>query len=109
MADPTEEGKAISVVWEVPSDFPTHYATHLVVQHTEDDFTVTFWDLRPPVLIGTPEEKRQQVEAIKGVRATTVARIILSPRRMREFAQVMQDNLKTFDETVGAQAKDAKR
>ena len=100
MADPADDGKAVPIVWEVPPGFPSQYATHLVVQHTEEDFTITFWDLRPPILMGTPDEKRQQVEALKAVRPDALARIVVSPRRMREFTQVMQDNLKTFDAKV---------
>lgn len=100
MADPEDKAEpGIRVVWEVPPGFPTLYSTHLVVQHGEEDFTITFWDLRPPVLMGSLEEKQQQVWALKEVRPTALARIVVSPSRMRQFTQVMRDNLKTFDET----------
>lgn len=99
MAEPKEEGEGVRVVWEVPSGFPSHYSTHLVVQHSEDDFTLTFWDMRPPVLIGTMEDKQKQLQALKEIRPTPVARIILSPSKMRQVSQVIQDNLKTFAET----------
>lgn len=110
MADPDNKAElGIRVVWEVPSGFPTHYSTHVVVQHGEDDFTITFWDLRPPLLMGSLEEKQQQAQALKEIRPTALARIIVSPHRMRQFTQVMQDNLKTFDETYGGAAtKEAK-
>jgi hypothetical protein len=99
MADQSDDAKVVPVIWEVPAGVPTHYSTNLVVQHTDEDFTITFWDVRPPVLIGTREEKRKQVEALKEIRPTALVRIILSPSKMREFTQVMQDNLKTFAET----------
>jgi hypothetical protein len=99
MADQTDDAKVVPVIWEVPVGLPTHYSTNLIVQHTDEDFTITFWDVRPPVLIGTLEEKRKQVEALKAIRPTALVRIILSPGKMREFTQVMRDNLKTFDET----------
>ena len=98
MADQADDAKVVPVIWEVPPGLPTHYSTNLVVQHTEEDFTITFWDVRPPVLIGTREEKRRQVEALGEIRPTALVRIIVSPNRMREFTQVMLDNLKTFDE-----------
>ena len=110
MADPEDKEVALPVVWEMPTGFPAHYATHLVVQHTDEDFTITFWDLRPPVLIGTLDEKRKQVETLREVRPTPLARIVVSPRRMREFTQVMRDNLRTFDESnAGPPEKEAKR
>jgi hypothetical protein len=111
MADPKDKDETeLSIVWEVPTGFPTHYATHLVAQHSDEDFTITFWDLRPPVLMGSPDEKSQQVKALKEVRPTALARIVVTPRRMREFVQVMQDNLKTFEETAAERAaKEVKR
>lgn len=63
--DPEDE-KVVPIVWEVPKGFPTHYSTHLVVQHTDEEFTITFWDLRPPVLMGAAEEKRQQIQGTEG-------------------------------------------
>ena len=107
MADP-DEGKGVPIIWEVPGDLPTHYATHLVVQHTDEDFTITFFDLRPPLLMGPPEAQKQ-LEAMQIVRPKALARIVVSPARMRQFIQVMQDNLKTFEEKLAeAPARGAK-
>jgi Protein of unknown function (DUF3467) len=99
MADQADDGKVVPIIWEVPAGLPTHYSTNLIVQHSDEDFTITFWDVRPPVLIGTREDKLRQVEELREIRPTALVRIILSPRKMREFTQVMQDNLKTFEET----------
>jgi hypothetical protein len=95
-----DDGKALRIEFDVPADFPTKYASNLVVQFTEHDFTVTFFDIRPPLLVGTAEEKASQVAAMEKVKAAPLARIVIAASRMPEFVRVMQDNLKTFEATV---------
>ncbi len=92
-----DQGMAIRVDFDIPPDFPTRYASNLVVQHTEHDFTITFFDIRPPLLVGTAEEKASQLGAIEAVKAAPIARIIVAASRMAEFVRVLQDNLKTYE------------
>ncbi len=94
------QGKAIRIDFDIPPDFPTGYASNLVAQYTEHDFTITFFDVRPPLLVGTPDEKASQLEAIPTVKAVPVARIVVAASRMHEFVQVLQDNLASFNSTV---------
>jgi hypothetical protein len=102
MADPEETVPAVPVpvTWDIPVDFPTHYATQVVVQHTADEFTLSFFDIRPPLLIGTPAERQRQIRAIRKIRAIPVARLVVPPARMRELVQVMRDNLRMFEEAT---------
>jgi hypothetical protein len=95
-----EQGKAIRIDFDVPPDFPTKYASNLVVQHTEHDFTITFFDIRPPLLLGSADDKIRQLEGIEAVKAAPVARIVVAASRMHEFVQVLQDNLKTYRAAV---------
>jgi len=91
------ERKEVLIDFEVPPDFPTKYASNLVVQHTEHDFTITFFDIRPPLLVGLPEDKASQLAALETVKATPLARIVVAASRMRQFVRVFQDNLETFE------------
>ncbi len=104
MTDRKPKGKLISVNLHTPPGFPSQYATNLVVQHTEHEFVITFFEMRPPPLLGTEQKKRKQLDAVKEIDATCLARIIVSPNRMGEFIQVMQDNLKTFEGKVATPA-----
>jgi hypothetical protein len=88
--------KAIRIDFDTPADFPTKYASNLVVQHTEHDFTITFFDIRPPLLVGSPDDKASQLDAVQTVKAVPLARIVVAASRMHEFVQVLQDNLKTY-------------
>jgi hypothetical protein len=94
MAEQTPEGtRALPIEWQIPTDLVSHYATHIVVQRTEQEFTISFFEVRQPLLIGPPEQRQAELENIHSVPAICVARIVISPARMPEFAKVMSDNL----------------
>lgn len=102
-----DQGKAIRIDFEFPPDFPTQYASNLVVQHTEHDFTISFFDIRPPLLVGTEDDKAGQLASIAVVRATPLARIVVAASRMHEFVRVLQDNLKTFQASAPSEKQPA--
>lgn len=91
----------IPLEWHVPEELPTHYATNLVIQHTEHEFFITFFELVPPITLGkTPEE----ITRIESVRARALTRVAVSPKRLEEFIQVMQDNLAKYRSSISESA-----
>lgn len=96
MAEEAEGGKVVRVVFDSAAETPAQYTNTLVVQHDRHDFTISLFDVRPPLLLGPPEAKEQQVAALESVTARCVGRFVVAATRMPEFVQVMQDNLKTF-------------
>jgi hypothetical protein len=91
----------IPLEWCVPEELPTHYATNLVIQYTEHEFFITFFELVPPIMLGkTPEE----IEQIESVRARALTRVAVAPDRLEEFIRVMKDNLAKYRSSIGAGA-----
>ena len=90
------EPRCLPLEWHFPGDIISRYATNMVVQHTEHEFIVSFFEVRPPVLLGEVEEQEAALEQVKSVRADCVARIIVAPERLKEFIQVLQDNLDKY-------------
>lgn len=86
----------LPIEWYVPTEVPGRYATNLVVQHTEHEFVISFFEALPPIAFGSPEETRAQLEKLGTVRLECVARVIVSPRRMTEFVKVLQHNLDNY-------------
>ena len=80
-------------------DLPGRYATNLTVQHTEHEFIISFYEARPPVIVGSPEERSQKVALIDHVRAQCVARVIVAASRMQEFVDVLHQNLEKYQDT----------
>lgn len=76
-----------------PEDLISRYANNVVVQHTEKEFFISFFEALPPLVIGTPEERVALTEALEAVESKCVARIIISADMMPSFIKTLQDNL----------------
>jgi hypothetical protein len=99
MAEKTpQEGEAIPsasfrIDWNVPNDVQTRYATNLVVQSAAHEYIISFFEIRPPILLGSPEERQVTAQEIKSLPATCVARIVVARDKMPEFAKVLHDHV----------------
>lgn len=90
-----EQGVEIPIEWDY-SENTSRYATNLIVQHTEHEFILSFFEIKPPILLGSPEEQAQKALEIKSIKAKCVARVVISAGRMPDFLRVLQDNLNKY-------------
>ena len=93
----------VPIEWHISEDINSKYATNLVVQHSEHEFILDFFEMRRPLILGNPNQVREQWQKIESVRAECVAQIIVSPDRMQEFIDVMQAAL---DKYVGKEQEE---
>lgn len=91
--DNTENIGAIEVPieWYVPDSIISRYATNMVIQHTGQEFIISFFDTKPPIIVGQPT--KEILDSLKSVRAECIARVIVSPTRMSQFVEALQTNL----------------
>ena len=68
------------------------------VQAEEGAFYLTIGQTLPPALIGTPQERAEQLEQIAYVPVKPVARLALTRSRLQELAALLQTNLDQYDE-----------
>ena len=92
------EEMRVPIVFQGIDDVPVLFCNQLVVQHQQNEFVITFGQLAPPILLGTPEERREQAKQVPYVAVKVVARIGLTSDRMVEFIKAMQDNLRKYQE-----------
>ncbi len=85
--------KRIPIEWYFPEGQRGIFANHMLVQFDKHEYQVSFFELPPPIVIGEPEMMQDQIDQLKKVRATCVARIIISAERMPSFVKALQDNL----------------
>ena len=98
-----EKGRKEVPIEFVPSDIPGLYATNIVVQHTPTEFVISFWEVKaPPILGTTEEEKKATFEGVEQVPAHCVARVVVSPGRMKGFAGAMQENWESYHRKFSA-------
>lgn len=98
--DFVEQPKAVRVElpidWQFPKDLSSRYATHLIVQHTEHEFVLSFFEILPPTIFGSPEAISAQLEQLSSIPAECVGRIVVAAERMPAFVAVLQENLERY-------------
>jgi len=101
----TEERPKVQVPieWHISEDIDSKYATNLVIQHSEHEFIIDFFEMRHPLILGDPDQVREEWEKLESVRAECVARIIVSPDRMQEFINLIQAELNKY---IGKEQED---
>ncbi len=86
----------LPVSFDPGKDVVTRYATNLVVQHTEHEFVISFYEAEIPPLLGSPEENKARLQRLGEVQTKCVARVVVAPGRMAEFVKVLEANLQKF-------------
>ncbi len=96
---------SLPIRFETPASIETRYVTNFVAQHTDQEFIIGFYEARPPMLLGSPEENRAELEELGAVSAQCVARIVLTPARMVELIQVLSTNYDSFSANQAREGK----
>ncbi len=96
MEQPQSVRLELPIDWQFPKDLPSRYATHLIVQHTEHEFVLSFFEILPPTIFGPPEAVSAQLERLSAIPAECVGRIVVAADRMPAFVAVLQDNLERY-------------
>jgi hypothetical protein len=89
----TEE-REVPIEWIVPDSIVSQYATNMIIQHFEHEFILSFFETQPPLIIGIPS--KEQLESLKSVKSTCIARIVIAPERMQNFVNALQTNLEKW-------------
>lgn len=86
---PTDlEGENVPLRFVIPTGMVSRYAHHMLAQATDNEITLSFFEPKPPLVLGGPEE---QIEAIRqsGVLAECVARVTIAKARFPEFVKAL--------------------
>jgi len=93
---PQDDGMLVPLRHRLPESLVTRYATNITVQHTDAEFIISFYEVVPPVLLGTPEENRAAIEELGAVEAICVARIAVPAARMVGFVKAIAENYENY-------------
>ena len=81
-----------------PEDLKSYFVTHLVVQHQDDAFIISYFELWPPaILADSDEDRKKALDVIKQVTANCVARLIVPSNKMKDFISAMQKNYEIYE------------
>ena len=88
----------LPIEWDIPEEIKTRYSTHIVVQREGHEFIISFFETYLPIILGSPEELKQQIEKLESVRAKCVARVIIGAHRLPGFIKALQENFEAYSE-----------
>ncbi len=95
---PEVEARSVPVVWVGTEDLPVQFVNQFVGVVAPDEVFLTLGSLVPPPILGeTEEERRAAVEDIQFVQVKPVARIALTPARLQQLIQVLQQTLANYE------------
>ena len=90
--------KQIPLERKYPPDLQSHFVSNMVVQFQPDHFILSFFEVWPPAIVAETEVERQQaLDSVDHIDANCVARLVLTPSRMKEFIQVLTDHYIKFE------------
>jgi len=84
----------------------SRYATNLVVQVTEYEIMLSFFEAQAPILLGTPDENVETLSKIGSVPAECVSKVVISSGRLKDFIQAMQIGLEQYNAIVESQQEE---
>ncbi len=93
-----ENQKEIPLEWVVPEGLVSRYASHVVVQKTDSNFLISFFEVKPPLIIGDADEISLSLSKIDKIPAKCVAQVYMSNEQIKAFYDLLHKMLDSEDE-----------
>jgi hypothetical protein len=88
-----QSGLALPIQWHFPEGLVGRYANQALVQYGPNECYLSFFEVAPPVLFGTPEEMREQAKSLKAIRAECVARVVVAHEFVPSLIRILQETV----------------
>jgi hypothetical protein len=89
-ADTSKPRAAVPIEWYVPEGVMTPFASNMVIQTIENFFKISFFEIKPPIQLD------KSALAPTKVRADCVASVIVTPDKLPQFIEVLQEQLDKY-------------
>ena len=101
MADQTSNKvlgqKLVPIEWP-DSSGAAQFTNHLLAQRDGNSMYLSFCQVNPPYVVGAAEEIQEQLEQIKSLQATLVARLVIPLDSFRAMFEVLQRQMTMMEE-----------
>jgi len=92
--------KLVPIEW--PDEDVAVYANNMIAFTDGVGVYLTFCQTQPPAIVGTDEEKKGQLDALKSVKARSVARLVVPVGVARQIIEALQTQVAAVDAKVKA-------
>lgn len=82
----------IPIEYVVPTEQKALFANHFTVQHENGVYHLMFFQINPPLVIGTHEQKAELLREIPNVQAVCTARIVVAEQLMPKIIGALLEN-----------------
>jgi hypothetical protein len=86
----------LPIEWHFPEGLIGRYANHITIQTAEHECHISFFEIQPPLFLGEPDEVKKQMEELQRVRATCVARVVVTKDRLADFTDALNSATARF-------------
>jgi len=85
-------GEAINkpLEWIVPDDLKAVSSNWVAVQDDGQQFTISFFEIRRPILLGTAEQNKATLDGMAAIPAVCMARIVMAPNQMGSLIETLR-------------------
>ena len=99
-------GVAISLPIESHDDHAlVVFADNMLVQIDEHECHLSFYEIKPPLVIKTSDEKKSRLPRLKSIPARCVVRVVISRKRLKTFAEALQGGSDADDDIRAGRIK----
>lgn len=74
----------------IPENFPARFANHAIVQISDKECYISFFEAKPPLILGPPKQREAEAKGLTSVRATCVSQVIMNMETVKRFSAVLQ-------------------
>lgn len=91
------ESYEIPTTWTDLDETEIVFSNQFLSQFIQQEFIVSFGQVAPPPIFGTPQQQEQLMKRVQFVPIKTVARLAFTRARLQELVTVLQQNLDNYD------------
>lgn len=92
-----EKGALVKLDFNFPDDLKSYFSDNFTVQHQKDHFILSFFEVLHPIIVGTEEDQISQINDMKKVDAKCVARILITPGKLKDIIKALNENYSKFE------------
>jgi len=90
--------KKVKIARNFPENLQSFFVSDLLIQHEDENFVLSFFEMWPPAIIGeTEEDVRSEIEKIDHIDAKCVSRLIITPNKMKSFIEAINSNFEKYE------------
>jgi hypothetical protein len=89
-------GVPLRINWHFPEGMQSCYADNVLVQAGQYNIAISFFEAQVPVLLGSPDENKKQLEELGAIRADCVSKIVVSPDFIPVLVKALETGLENY-------------